>query len=309
MSDTNEQIQELIDTNKVVLFMKGTRMFPQCGFSARSVEIFKRCGIKVKDVNVLADPAIRQGIKDFSNWPTIPQAYIDGKFVGGSDILLEMYENGELHKTLGVVDESANAANTAPKLSMTAAAKGALSEAIKDAGEDVLHFSVSPDFQYDLYFGPKTEGAFEVDGGGITMLVPRASAARANGTTIDYVDGPNGAGFKIDNPNEPPRVKELAPAALKDWLDAGDEVQLFDVRGDTERAKADIAGSKVLDDAALAALKAQPKDAKVVLFCHHGIRSRSAAQQLIEAGMTQVFNLSGGIDAWSLQIDSAIARY
>lgn len=308
MSDTREQIQELIDNNKVVLFMKGTRIFPQCGFSARSVEIFKRCGIKVKDVNVLADPAIRQGIKDFSNWPTIPQAYIDGKFVGGSDILLEMYENGELHKTLGVADESNDDA-TAPKLSMTAAAKGAMAEAIKDAGEDVLHFSVSPDFHYDLYFGPKTDSAFEVDGGGITILVPQASAARANGTTIDYVDGPDGAGFKIDNPNEPPRVKELAPADLKKWLDAGDALQLFDVRGDAERAKADIAGSTVLDDAALAALKAQPKDTKVVLFCHHGIRSRNASQQLIEAGMTQVFNLSGGIDAWSLQVDDTIARY
>ena len=80
--------------------MKGTKNFPQCGFSARAVEILKRCGAEFKDVNVLADPAIREGIKVFSSWPTIPQVYIDGKFVGGSDILIELFQSGELQKLL-----------------------------------------------------------------------------------------------------------------------------------------------------------------------------------------------------------------
>jgi monothiol glutaredoxin len=101
MSDVEQAIRDTITNNKVVLFMKGSRTFPQCGFSARSVEILKRCGVEFKDVNVLSDPALRQGIKDFSNWPTIPQVYIDGKFLGGSDILAEMYESGELEKLLG----------------------------------------------------------------------------------------------------------------------------------------------------------------------------------------------------------------
>lgn len=100
MSDTHQTIQDTISKNRVVLFMKGTKNFPQCGFSARSVEILKKCGVDFKDVNVLADPAIRQGIKDFSNWPTIPQVYVDGKFVGGSDILMEMFQSGELQKLL-----------------------------------------------------------------------------------------------------------------------------------------------------------------------------------------------------------------
>ena len=100
MSDIKDTIRETVETNRVVLFMKGTKNFPQCGFSARAVEILKKCGVEFKDVNVLADPAIRQGIKDFSNWPTIPQVYIDGKFVGGSDILLEMFQSGELQKLL-----------------------------------------------------------------------------------------------------------------------------------------------------------------------------------------------------------------
>ena len=100
MSDVKKTIQDTIDSNRVVLFMKGTKNFPQCGFSARAVEILKNCGADFKDVNVLTDPAIRQGIKDFSNWPTIPQVYVGGKFVGGSDILMEMYQSGELKKLL-----------------------------------------------------------------------------------------------------------------------------------------------------------------------------------------------------------------
>jgi monothiol glutaredoxin len=101
MSDTKARIEKLIGDHKVVLFMKGTKNFPQCGFSARAVEVLKREGVAFETVNVLADPEIRQGIKDFSNWPTIPQLYVGGKFIGGSDIMLEMHESGELAKELG----------------------------------------------------------------------------------------------------------------------------------------------------------------------------------------------------------------
>jgi monothiol glutaredoxin len=100
MSDIRKTIEDTITGNRVVLFMKGTKNFPQCGFSARVVEILKKCGAEFKDINVLTDPTLRQGIKDFSNWPTIPQVYIDGKFVGGSDILMEMFQSGELQKLL-----------------------------------------------------------------------------------------------------------------------------------------------------------------------------------------------------------------
>jgi monothiol glutaredoxin len=100
MSDIKDVIRETVEQNKVVLFMKGTKNFPQCGFSARAVDILKKCGAEFKDVNVLADPALRQGIKEYSDWPTIPQVYVGGKFVGGSDILLEMFQSGELQKLL-----------------------------------------------------------------------------------------------------------------------------------------------------------------------------------------------------------------
>jgi monothiol glutaredoxin len=103
MSDTQQRIDELVKTNEVVLFMKGTASFPQCGFSGRAIQILKACGVDakaVKAVNVLEDDEIRAGIKDYSSWPTIPQLYIKGEFIGGSDIMMEMYENGELQQTL-----------------------------------------------------------------------------------------------------------------------------------------------------------------------------------------------------------------
>ena len=100
MSDIQDTIRETVEKNRVVLFMKGTKSFPQCGFSQRAVEILKKCGAEFKDVNVLADPVLRQGIKEFSSWPTIPQVYIGGKFVGGSDILTELFQSGELQKLL-----------------------------------------------------------------------------------------------------------------------------------------------------------------------------------------------------------------
>ncbi len=101
MDDTlRDRIQGIIDANEVVLFMKGNKNFPQCGFSATVVEVLRRSGAEFQDVNVLEDPAIRQGIKEFANWPTIPQLYVRGKFVGGSDIIREMYEKGELEALL-----------------------------------------------------------------------------------------------------------------------------------------------------------------------------------------------------------------
>jgi monothiol glutaredoxin len=99
--DIQDVIREQVSSHPVVLYMKGSPQFPQCGFSAGAVQILKACGVgEVFAVNVLADDAIRQGIKEFSNWPTIPQLYIKGEFVGGSDIMREMYESGELQQML-----------------------------------------------------------------------------------------------------------------------------------------------------------------------------------------------------------------
>ncbi len=102
MSDVQKRIDDLVKSNRVVLFMKGTAQFPMCGFSGRAVQLIKACGATdLKTVNVLEDDAIRQGVKEYANWPTIPQLYVNGEFLGGSDIMMEMYESGELQQVLG----------------------------------------------------------------------------------------------------------------------------------------------------------------------------------------------------------------
>ncbi len=103
MSDVQTRIDEIVKGHRVVLFMKGTAQFPQCGFSGRAIQVLKACGVgssELKTVNVLEDDGIRQGIKDYAQWPTIPQLYVNGEFVGGSDIMMEMYESGELQPLL-----------------------------------------------------------------------------------------------------------------------------------------------------------------------------------------------------------------
>jgi monothiol glutaredoxin len=108
MTDTNARIGDIVNANDVVLFMKGTPLFPQCGFSSRAVAILDRLGVAYASVDVLQDAAIRAGIKDYSDWPTIPQLYVKGEFVGGSDIMMEMFEAGEL-ETLMAEQGVANA--------------------------------------------------------------------------------------------------------------------------------------------------------------------------------------------------------
>ena len=101
MTDAQSRIADIVKQNEVVLFMKGTALFPQCGFSSRAVAILDRLGTPYETVDVLQDPEIRQGIKQYSDWPTIPQLYVKGEFLGGSDIMMEMFESGELQQMLG----------------------------------------------------------------------------------------------------------------------------------------------------------------------------------------------------------------
>lgn len=104
MIDVQQEIDQLVKNNDIVLFMKGSASFPMCGFSGRAVQILKACGVDTKaltTVNVLENDGIRQGIKEYSNWPTIPQLYVRGEFIGGSDIMMEMYQSGELQQVIG----------------------------------------------------------------------------------------------------------------------------------------------------------------------------------------------------------------
>jgi monothiol glutaredoxin len=193
-------------------------------------------------------------------------------------------------------------------VTITATAAGAFREAAADDSSEVLRLEIDADYECDLHFGPKSPGDVEVTSNGIVLCVGRGSAARADGITIDFVQGPRGMAFKIDNPKAPPRVKPIGPKELKGLLDVG-RVELFDVRPDDERARASIARAKKLDAEGWKYLHGLEKSAPIALHCHHGIRSRSAAEQLLREGFTNVYNLEGGIEAWSNEVDPSVPHY
>jgi monothiol glutaredoxin len=299
-------IESLVTANPVVLFMKGNRQFPQCGFSAKVVQILDEVVGSYETVNVLSDPGLRDGIKEYSSWPTIPQLYVRGQFVGGCDIITEMHASGELGKLVG----AGEVAIDPPRIEISARAAEEIGKAAADADRgEKLRVVVNPSFEPELFFDAPKEGDFVVEVGRLQVLVDRSSARRANGLRVDFTSTPQGAGFRIDNPNEPPRVRPLKAAELKGRIDAGERIHLFDVRPEVERKVAKIEGAVPLDAEGVATLEALPKDAPIVFQCHHGIRSQAAAQEALRRGFTRVHNLEGGIDAWSQDVDPKVPRY
>ncbi|HQY62990.1 MAG TPA: Grx4 family monothiol glutaredoxin [Polyangiaceae bacterium] len=298
------QIEAELAKSKVVLFMKGSKHFPQCGFSSQVVQILTTVGVPFETVNVLKDPAIRDGIKVYAEWPTIPQLYVDGQFVGGCDIVKDLYASGELGELLGAAPKEAPAPSI---VIFSDIAKRAITSA-DDGSGDTLRLEVNVEFQYDLYFGPKETSDVETTASGVVVRMDRGTASRVNGLHIGWVEDQGGA-FKIDNPNEPPRVRGLSVEGLQAMQTRGDAFELIDVRTDGERRTAKIEGARHLTEETESALLALPRDTVLVFHCHHGMRSRSAAEHFLREGFRKVWNLEGGIDAWSLKIDPSVARY
>ena len=304
MASVEERIKSTIEGAPVVLFMKGTRDLPQCGFSAQVVQVLDALGTEYTTVNVLTDPEVRDGIKAYSRWPTIPQLYVRGEFVGGCDIVRELYASGELEQKLGVTSKPV----PVPRIRISERAAQAFREAIENEDEYV-RLEVSGQYEHGLSIGTKQAGDIEVSGGSLTILVGRSSAARAEGVSIDYIDTPSGPAFKIENPNEPPHVRSLSAMELKTKLDTGEKLELIDVRTPEEREIASIEGARLLDDGLLQELSRLDKDTTLVFHCHHGSRSQRAAEQFVAQGFRSVYNLTGGIDAWSLDVDPDVPRY
>jgi monothiol glutaredoxin len=312
---TRQKIEQDVKGHPVVLFMKGTPQAPRCGFSATVAGILDELVGEYKSVDVLADSALRDGIKEYSDWPTIPQLYVKGQFVGGCDIVREMYESGELHETLGVKLDAVEP----PRIEVSAAAAQALQEALAEAsaeepgGAHYIRVEVASDFQHALSVGTKKPRDVEVrvsaGGSGLALLLDRASARRAGGLSIDFVDGPDGPAFKLENPNEPPRVKSLSVKELRAKMQAEPGLKLFDVRAQKEREQALIEGSRLLDREAQQEIMKLDKATPLYFHCHHGGRSQQAAAFFLSHGFSNVYNVTGGIDAWSLEVDPKVPRY
>src|SRR5690348_9897339 len=188
-----QKIDQLVASDAVVLFMKGTRSFPQCGFSASVVNILNTLIPKYATVNVLSDPDVRGGMKEYSDWPTFPQLFIKGEFVGGADIVRQMFESGDLEKKLGDLVAPAKA----PTVTVTPRAAQELSAALKEGSPgDVIHITITPSWEHQLDIGGKEPTHVTIETGGITVQLDRASAMKAQGLQIDFVEDATGAGFK-----------------------------------------------------------------------------------------------------------------
>jgi monothiol glutaredoxin len=302
---TRTRIESLLQQHPVILFMKGTRNAPQCGFSAATVGTLNDLLPDYHTVNVLEDPELREGIKAFGNWPTIPQLYVKSELVGGADIVRSMYTSGELHSLFGLPAPD----RTPPAIEISDKAAVAIREALAEADPELgIQLAIDAQFNPQFQLGPKDDRAVISLANGIAIHMDPATAQRARGIRIDWVETPRGAGLAIDNPNAPPSVKQMSVADLKTHLHAGD-ITLIDVRPADERAAAALdVPFHTLDDG-IDALTALPKDTQLAFLCHTGGRSERAAEHFRALGFRNVYNVAGGIDAWSREVDSTVPRY
>ena len=300
---TRERIENLLKDHRVVLFMKGTRQQPMCGFSAAATNTLNELLPNYHTVDVLEDQEIREGIKAFGNWPTIPQLYVDGELVGGADIIRQMYGSGELHQLFG----AAAPARTPPQINITDKAAEAIRAGTANAQGLSLHLEIGPDHSAGFQLAPGNEHDIVVIANGIEVHFDPASAQRAKGIVIDWVSTMQGEGLSLKFPGAV-ELRSLSVHELQQRLAAGD-ITLVDVRPAHGRAAAaPLKQARILDDEGTA-LAALPKDTPLAFICHHGISSRGAAERFIAHGFTNVFNVEGGMDAWAAEIDSSVPRY
>lgn len=313
---TKTRIQSLVDEHRVLLFMKGDRTQPQCGFSAQVVQILDRVVPEYQTVDVLQDPEIREGIKEFSDWPTIPQLYIAAEFQGGCDIVREMYGNGELHQALGLESPSRDDV-AVPQIDLSEEAASLLRQAREEYGNEDIHLGIDARFQHSLAFGPPSPESLRFEVGGLPFCLDLDSARRADGLKVSVQQGPRGPGLLLDNPNAPAAADQgsdvidgIPQMTVAEYAarSQSEPLVLVDVRTAEERDTAKIDGARWLEEER-ESIEQLDKSTPIVFHCHHGGRSQRAALEFQARGFENVHNLDGGIDAWSREIDSDVPRY
>ncbi len=296
-----QRIESLLRENRVVLFMKGAPEAPQCGFSARAVGMLDSLGLDYAHVDVLSDPEIREGIKVYGDWPTIPQLYVDGELVGGSDIIVQLVDSGELQKMLGLPEVD----RTPPAIHITPAAIEMLRGAVQDAGgQAAVEIQVDRAGATQLQLSPFNDRDIRVEVEGVVFQFDVASARRAEGLKIDFVDDARGRGLVIGRDGG---VRGISPAEVVNRVNAGTLI-VVDVRPADERA---IASPKIdirnIDDG-VDGLLALPKNTPLAFLCRVGGRSANMAQLFVERGFTEIYNIEGGTEAWR-GIDNTLPSY
>ncbi|TVR96852.1 MAG: Grx4 family monothiol glutaredoxin, partial [Wenzhouxiangellaceae bacterium] len=289
-----DRIEKQIASHDVVLYMKGTPKMPQCGFSAKTAGMLDSllAGDFVS-FNVLEDPDIREGIKAYGNWPTIPQLYVRGELIGGCDIVTEMFNAGELHELLGMEQPD----RTPPELHITDKAADKIREFLDAYPDQHLHFAIGSDWDAQFNIGPRQGHEVETECAGIRVLMDVATAQRARGARIDWVESVQGEGLSLEIPGAPPPVKSMQPAELQQRMNSGERLLLVDTRSETDRAQRPLEIARPLDAALMAELKEADRALPLVFVCNIGVSSQAVAEHYRKQGFTQVYNLEGGAQA------------
>ena len=296
---TREKIAQQIASNKVVLYMKGTPEQPQCGFSAKTTGILDALVSDYSTFDVLADEEVRQGIKVYSDWPTIPQLYVDGELVGGCDIISDMHNSGELHQVLGLPVPD----RTPPEISISDAAAEKIKAGMGDHEGLGLHMSIDVHWTPQFGLQPVQGNEIVAESNGITLYLDLESAQRARGAEIDWIEAFDGSGLDVMLPGAPPPVKSLLPDGLKTMIDNHAAPVIVDVRSATDRENGEpIKGSLVLDRDVLAGLQNRPQQTPMVFVCNIGKSSRGAAEHFRKLGFTDLYSLEGGLIAWNKMV-------
>ncbi len=290
-------ISELLDSNRVVLFMKGSPSMPQCGFSAKATGILGSLVPDYATFNVLEDEQVREGIKEFGQWPTIPQLYIDRELIGGSDIINEMFGSGELHDVLGLEQPD----RTPPTFTISEAAANAILQSVPEHGSEVLHFAINDHWQGEFMLQPATGHEIRAEDSGIELYMDPMTAQKARDMHVDWIETMQGNGLSVDLPMAPPAVKSMTVAELAARLDQGGSLRLYDVRPELMRVQKPFDGATPLDREAMASIDALPKDTPMAFMCLRGNASASTAEHFRLKGYTQLFNIVGGLEAWEQQ--------
>lgn len=296
---TKQDIENLVNNNNCVLFMKGNPTHPQCGFSSNTVKILQELlGEDFAYCNVLENQNIREGIKEYGNWPTIPQIYIKSELVGGNDIVTEMYNTGELQTMLGLPQPERKSA----AITITENAKQNIMSGIENIGSSVLMLSI--DGQFNTRFSIEEPKGYEIasiiesESGDIKIYMDIGTAKRADGIEIDWVEDLQGAGLVIKNPNEPKMVNQLSKEELIKGIEQGIYQNIYDVRTEIEFSRSSIPNSKRLDKANMQVIESLSKNTPLVFVCHVGNTSQGACEFYRKKGYTNVNNLVGGIENW-----------
>ena len=194
-----ERIDGIVGSDRIVLFMKGTPGMPQCGFSATTTSILSTLVPEYTTFNVLDDPQIREGIKAYSEWPTIPQLYVAGEFMGGCDIVRQMFNSGELHDVLGLDPPD----RTPPEIHLSDAAADMMRDALSGQPGAAVHLRIDANWQHGFSLGRVEGHEITAEANGVTIHMDVGTAPRARGLSVDLEESLTGVSLKVENPNAP----------------------------------------------------------------------------------------------------------